>query len=167
MCTLIGIAVEFQCDTNLLAREAAILQEASLPSALRVVARQFRAEAFAAHGANRREPVDFAAAQHLVGLGVADAALRKLGSNTLRTLTFGDARTHERIGEARVGERARLLELVEHHGNDVVRKAAGTELKCQLAAAVLAPRQQRERATRAGGRVPVGRGLSRVRPRAA
>jgi hypothetical protein len=56
-------------------------------------------------------------------------------------LAFGHARTHEHVGEACVGECARLLELVEHGTDDVVGKAADPELARQLAAAVLAPRQ--------------------------
>ena len=141
MCTLIGIAVEFQCGTNLLAVEAAILQEPRLAGPLRVVARQIGPEALAADGADGRAPIDVGAAQHLVGRGVGDAALRELGTNALRALALGHSRAHERFREARIGERARALELVEDGRNDVVREAASAELARQLAAAVLAPRQ--------------------------
>ena len=87
------------------------------------------------------QPIDVGAAQYLVGRGVRDAALRELGANALRALALGHSRAHERFREARIGERAHALELVQDGSNDVVREAASAELARQLAAAVLAPRQ--------------------------
>ena len=57
------------------------------------------------------------------------------------------------LGEPRVCERARALELVEYRRDDVVRETASAELARQLAAAVLAPREKLEGDARAGGLV--------------
>ena len=59
-----------------------------------------------------------------VGRGVRDAALRELGANALRALALCHSRAHEAVREARIGERARALELVQDGSNDVVRETA-------------------------------------------
>ena len=112
--TLIGICVEFQCGPYLRAIEAPVLQEASLPGALRIVPRQLGPEAFGANGANGGEPIDLGGRETVVSGGVDDAALRELGADARRPYAARNARSHEAIREAGVGERTGALQLVEH-----------------------------------------------------
>src|SRR5687767_2597182 len=117
MGTLIGIGVEFQCGPDLRAVEATILQESRLTCPLGVIARQLGPEALRTHGPDRRQPIDVGCSQSVIGVVVGDPALRELGANALWALTLGNARAHEAVGEACVGERTAALELVERSGD--------------------------------------------------
>src|SRR5262245_5148743 len=118
MCTLIGIAVDFQCATYLLAREPPILEEARLPSALAEIARRRGAETFAPRRPGGREPIDVGVVQGGLDVGLGHAALGELAANALRALAFCDARANEGFSEPRLGERARGLERGDDGGDD-------------------------------------------------